>query len=512
MDKKNINQGRTHRSLQNITIGFFNQIVVFALGLISRTIFINIFGKEYLGLNGLFADVLNMLSMADLGFGIAMSYSFYKPLADRDEDKLAALMNFYKKVYYCIASCVAIIGVILTPFIKYIVNTEKAIPNLEIYYIISLSGVVCSYLFIYKSTIITADQRNYIISITNIITNIIKIILQIIVLTVFSNYILYLLIDLITILLNNIIIARRADKLYPFVNKKSNLSHTDKKEIFTNLKSIVLYKLSGVLLNATDNIFISTLVSTAYVGVYSNYNLIGVKLVSIIQIIFSSLTASIGNIVAKENSKKQYDIFKAIQSINFILCGVVVSVFFTMINDVIWIWLGKEYVLSVPVVMAITLNIYLTGVLQPLFSYREATGIYRKTKYIMLITALLNILLSIVMGRKMGLMGIILASCISRLCTYIWYEPLVLFKTYFNKPVYLYYISLITNCGLTLLVSLGINQALKQFAVKSLLDLIIKGAIVGVAVSVLFIIMYSRSAGIKLIIEKITYFKQKFKR
>ena len=142
-------KGRTKRSIINIGFNFANQIITLALSFISRTVFIHTLGVEYLGINGLFTDVLGILSMADLGFNTAMVYSFYKPLAENDIKKLTALTTYYKRVYNIIAAVITVVGLLITPFLDLIVKTENEIPLLKVYYLFSLAGVVISYLFVF---------------------------------------------------------------------------------------------------------------------------------------------------------------------------------------------------------------------------------------------------------------------------------------------------------------------------------------------------------------------------
>lgn len=496
-------ESRTKKAFNNIVMNFLNQFSNLILSFISRTIFINVLGVELLGINGLFTDVLNLLSMADLGFNTAMVYSFYKPIAENDTKKISALINFYKKIYNYIALIISIIGVALTPFINIIVNTEKKIPLLEIYYLFALAGVVISYLFVYKTSIIIADQKNYVITRITVIVNFIKILIQVISLIIYKNYIIYLSINLIGNFINNYITSKKAVDMYPYINEKEKLDEIDKKSIFNNVKSIFLYKLSSLLLNATDNTLISVLISTVAVGYYSNYLMISNKVIMIIQIVFGSLTSSIGNLVIKEKSEKRYEIFKATQTISFIICGIIVTTFSILINDFINIWLGKEFTFSYSVVLIISFNMYLSCVLQPLWTYREATGLYIKTKYIMAIAAIINLILSIILGKVMGIGGILIASAISRLITYFWYEPLLLFKEYFSQPVYKYFIPIFFNIFImitTLQISYNISNII---IVKSWLDLIVKSGICVTITSLIFTLIYSRSEGFKIIIRKI---------
>ena len=167
-------ESRVKNSTYNIVFGMLNKFVIMILTFVSRAIFLQVLSEDYLGINSLFSSILNMLSLADLGLGTAMAYSFYKPLAEKDEKKIASLTAFYKKVYNYIAAAVAIVGICIIPFLDLIVKTDQNIPHLRIYYFVFLMNTVVSYLFVYKSTIISADQKGYIISQYSIWVNVAK--------------------------------------------------------------------------------------------------------------------------------------------------------------------------------------------------------------------------------------------------------------------------------------------------------------------------------------------------
>ena len=217
-----MSEGRIQNSVKNMVFGFMYQIMTLIMSFVSRTVFIRTLGTEYLGLNGIFTDVLSLLSMADLGFGTAMAYSFYKPLAEHDEEKIASLVQFYKKVYNIIAVAVLILGLACVPFLKYFVNTEQDIPDLTAYYLVSLANVVISYLFVYKTTLMTADQKDYKIVNIRMWFTFFKTLVQILVLIFTANYMVYIIVGVLSQFLNNFIASRKTEKEYPYINDRKN--------------------------------------------------------------------------------------------------------------------------------------------------------------------------------------------------------------------------------------------------------------------------------------------------
>ena len=494
---------RTSNSIKNIIYSVGNNVLVLLLGFISRSVFLYCLSVDYLGVQGLFGDILNMLSLADLGFGTAMTYSMYKPLADKDYDRLAGLTTFYKKVYRLIALVVAVVGLALVPFLKYLVKLDTELPHLVLYYLLYLANSIASYLVVYKTCILSADQKGYILTKYSGIFSIIRTCVMIVVLLLTRNYILYLCVQVLFTYLYNFYVSHLAEVQYPFINKKVELSKSETKGIFNNIGSVFLYKISGVLITATDNTLISVIVGTASVGFYSNYTLVVAKVSAVINTVFYSLTASLGNLVVKENEQKRYEIYKSMQSVSTILSSFSFVCVMCLIQDLIKVWLGNEYVLPYLVVIALSINFYFAIILLPIWVFREATGLYRETRYVMLMTAILNIVLSIVLGKLIGLAGIIFATSISRLLTYFWYEPRLLFGKYFGRSSKEYFIEILKNVGITALAFVPGCYLSSLMAVDSWFKLFIEAFVVGSGTMIIMIVVYRKSEGVLLIKNKV---------
>lgn len=492
-------ESRRYYALKNIRYGLINKILTLVLAFISRTVFIWGLGTSILGINAVLTDVLKMLSMVDLGFGIAMVYSFYEPIANHDYAKISGLITFYRKVYIILAVAVGIIGVALVPILPYIIKLDSAIPNIEIYYLLALLNVVFSYIYVYKTSILIADQKNYIVTKVSFITSIVRAIIQIFCILIFKSYFGYLVIGAGVTLANNLITSNIAEKRYPYIKNRVVLSTFEKKGIYRNLISVFLYKLSNVLLNATDNVLISIIVGTLAVGYYSNYFLIQSNIIAFYALLFTSITASVGNLIVKEKPEKRYEIFSIQQTMGFIFAGIIVPCYVVMINEFITIWLGRKFIFDIVTVMAIGLNTYLSCILQPLWTFREATGLYQKTKWIMILCAILNIVLSILLGKIVGLVGIIFASAISRLSTYIWYEPKLLFKEYFDQNVSKYYMQLLVNFIIVMLITTICFVFSQSYPVSGLLKWMFKTVSVFIICCIMTFFAYRKSSVISMV-------------
>lgn len=487
----------------NILTGSVSHVISMILQLVGRTIFINALGVEYLGINAMFYNILMLLSLADLGFGSAIVYGMYRPLAENDTDAVVALMTYYKKVYHKIAILVAVIGIGMLPFLPYVVNLDREIPHLQVYYLLYVANIVISYLMAYKYTIITADQKGYLISAYSLIGSILQTIAQIIILVVFKNFLLYLMVFIIRTFLVNWFQSNKAKKVYPFISGTKELDQETKKGIFENVKSMFLYKFGGVLLNNTDNIIISMMIGTVYVGLYSNYLTIIASIYSFTDIIFNSVTSSVGNLNASEDNAWKFEIFKVLNFVVFWIMTFCSVCFLVLFNDFITLWVGEEFVFGMLTVIIIVFNFFMPGTLTAISIYRDTTGMFKQTKYVFMITALINLVLSIILGKAYGLMGILLATAIARLLTNMWYEPLILFKTYFKKSPLIYFkrqafywIVAIVSCLSTYLLS-------RAFHTVSLVNLMLKLMICIVVPNVIILALFFRTKEFEYIYNQI---------
>lgn len=450
--------GRLEKAKRNVFLGIVNKLVVILLEFISRKVFINYLGAELLGVNGVFVNLIQCLSLAELGINNVVAFSYYKPLACNDKKKLAALNSFYKKAYNVIAVIVAGIGILLIPFLDYIINTDIQIENLTYIYLLYLIDTVFSYFCVYKATVLNADQRGYVLSEYEMFFNTVRTIMQIVSLVLWKNFLIYLTIKIIFSVLTNFAKARQVDRDYPYINENVDLDVEEKKEIISTIKSGFIYKIASVLLNSTDNILISVLCGTVWVGLLSNYITISMAVTSFITIAFGNLTASIGNLVVEEDNKKKADVFNELFIVSNWLGTVCFCCTMLLCNDFVELWLGSEYIMDDSIVLPKIMMLYYSCVMQPIFSYREALGLYTKTKYSMLVAAGVNLVLSIIMGKIWGVSGILAASLLAVLFTYFWYEPVILYKQCFFCSAKTYFFQFFRNVIITALCYEGLKR------------------------------------------------------
>lgn len=428
-------QSRVQNTTVNIIFGFGAQICILIFSLINRAVFVRCFNPSYLGINGLYGNILALLSLTEFGIGNVMVYSLYKPVADKDYNRINALLNFYKKVYIYIAGIVLIIGVLFIPFLRHIVKSDLSFKEMVLYYILYLLSSVASYIGAYRSALLNAEQKAYIIKIISTVVLAAQNIVQILVLIFFKSYIIYLITMVCCTYLTNIILNTYAKKLFSYLKQGTTERVNDISKIFSNMKGAFGYQLGSTIIRSTDNILISAIFGTAFVGLYSNYYMIISNVINYINIISSALMGSLGNLNAVGDKKKSYKIFKVLLLFfHWLAAACSLSMWF-IFNDWIQWWVGEKYLLSHLTVMMIILDFYINIMLYPTWLYRETSGLFKQMKYIMLIAAVVNIAFSVILGKFMGLSGIFLGTIICRISTYVWYEPKLLYKNKFEKSV-----------------------------------------------------------------------------
>ena len=432
---------RSENSMKNIIFSVILSVTTMFIGFVAQKIFLEILGTEYLGVQGLFTNILSILGIVELGIGPAMIYKLYKPLANNNKEKIKSLMEFYKNCYILIAIVITFLGLAILPFLKYIVGETSIEININYIYILFLVDTACSYLLTYKRSILYADQKNYILDVVHIIYIISMNVIQMIMLVFTRNYILYLIIKVICRLLENIILTIITNKKYPFIKEKveKKLTKREKKSIYINLKGLIYQKISGVASQGINNIIISSFLGVSIVGMYSNYNLILQALNNLISQAFSSITASVGNLLTEMNAQKSYNTYKNLLFINswiFMFSSIGIL---CVIEPFITIWIGKEYILPFSVLAVLVFNFYIQGMKRTSNTFKEAAGIYYKGRFLAISEALLNIIFSIIFVKLYGLVGVFLGDIISAMIWFFYGYPKYIYKPIFRRT-YIQYI------------------------------------------------------------------------
>ncbi len=430
------NGGRTRNAKRNIISGLFQVAVSQFLPFITRTILIHRFGVDYLGLNSLFTSILSVLSLMELGFGTAVVYSMYKPVAGNDRDQICAYLSYYRNIYRIIGFVILAAGLILLPFLKYLVHDPTLPGGLDLYvcYLLFLGDTVISYLlFGYMTSIPMAYQRRDVLSKVDVTMNLLQCAAKCLLLLVSSNFYVYLVsIPLFTVI-RNLVTARIIRKRYPGLECRGKLRIEQKKDLNRKVRGLVIDKITAVSRNGIDTLYISAFIGLSVTGMYNNYYFIMTGIVAFSTMILGSMVAGVGNSIAVESREKNYADMRLFDFIYTAIAGWAVVCMLCLYQPFIKIWLGDDMMLDMPVVLALCAYFYILKSGDIRYVYHEGNGMWYESRFIMIGEAAVNIVLNIVLCKVMGVLGIVLATVISVFITNCFFCPELLFRLYFRN-------------------------------------------------------------------------------
>lgn len=457
---------RIKNSMYNFITSMGAQLVTLVMNFVSRSVFINTLGENYLGISDLFSNILSLLSLAELGVGTAILYRLYEPLAQDNKPRVQAWMHFYKQAYRVIGLIIAGIGLCLIPFLPYIINDYEKFDNLGInavlIYCLYLFKSVSSYLFFaYRSAIVKADQKEYLLTVAGYAVTIGTTVLQILSLIFLKDFIAYLAIAIIMVLVQNVVYAIISQKRYPYISEKpkEKVSSAEVKDTIKDCFALMLYKVNAVVLKSASNIVLSIIMGLSAVALFSNYYVFYVAIQGLFNKIFDPVVHSIGNLHTTKRVDHEYLVFKTAVFISVIVGATAGVGIFVVADEFIGVWIGSKWIIPQPFSLLLGLELFTLSLCGTLGKYRNAMGLFQQAKYRPIFSAVVNIVVSVVGVKLLGIMGVVLGPLVSYWTTYMVFDPIILHKHGFggNYPVRNFYFSVIGN----LLVACGAGFLLK---------------------------------------------------
>ena len=486
------NNSRLKNSIRNVSVGLIVTVINTLVSFVTRTVLIKTLGLEVLGLNGLFTEVISMLSLAEMGVGMAIIYSLYKPISENDEKKISQLMGLYRKAYNTIALVTFALGLLLMPFIdKLITDIDYPLPYIRLIFMLFVLKTSTTYLFSYKTSLLNADQKQYLVSMTTAIVKVVMTVVLVIELFVFKNYVVFLLLSIAQSLITNIILSRYVDKVYSFIDYKEKLDREERRHVFSNIKNIFVKRVSTVITNSTDNILISTMVSTIQVGFYSNYVIVYNVVRTVNQQLANGFTASIGNLSVTSDANHCIEVLKRLTFLFFAFGMVMTAGLMGAVTPFIRMWIGEEYLMANPVVYTTILVLFLEICCVPLWQFLETSGLFREDKYIGIIGSTANLIVSIVLCLKYGIVGIFIGTICSRVIQLILKTLLIFRKKYERSTLGYFFVWGKMMAGYALLVLFEYFVLRRLIIESNIAEFFIKGSIsvcAAVLISVIFFI------------------------
>lgn len=426
---------RLQNTVLNFTSSIGGQLITVLTNFAVRTVFIHTLGKSYLGIGGLFKNILSMLSLAEMGIGSAIVFKLYEPIASGDKHRVAVLMKFYKTVYRFIGLAIMVIGILLIPFLPYLIKDYDKLGELNINAVLIfglyLFDSVASYLFwAYKSALIKANQQEYYINIIGYVFTILASAVQIVSLLIFKNFIIYVVILSLKTIAQNLVVARKADKMFPYISKppKEKIDSSESKGIFKDCGALFIYKLNNVVVKSTDNIVLSTFIGLDAVALYANYYIFYTTITSFFNKVYNSVGHSIGNLHTVHDPKREYRVFETTMLISAVLGGTVFTCIFAVSNEFINSWIGEEWIIPQPFALLMGLEIYTSSFKYAIAKYRNVYGLFRQGWMRPLLSMIINLVLSLILVNPLGIVGVLIGTLAADWLTFVWYDPLVVHR------------------------------------------------------------------------------------
>lgn len=479
------------RSLKlNIIASMAIQVVSLLVNLISKRAIRMYLGVEYLGIQSIYSNFCDVMSFAFFGIGTAMLFSMYGAFARNDEEEIASFYQHYDGIYKKISRLVFVGGVLCTLLALYTVNGNVSVFYICITYLTYMLSVVLYNRQLVRNYFIQADQRRYVVAFVTGGVDAIALLAEVFILCYFRNYEYFLICILVKNLLINYLLKKYLQKNYAYIFVPAKeLEESERNTIFVNAKDMVLYRFGKVLISNTDSIFISRFTSTILAGIYSNYQFIIMGIRSVLGALFEAIKGKVGHQAQTESLEEQYQNFKKYLCLNSWLMGCSIVCFYFLIEDFIYVWMGKVDSLVQSIIIIILINYYIDESQIALRTYRETAGLFHNIRKMILVKGVANIILSMPMGKLWGIVGVLVATTVTSASTLFWYEPKIVYgyfkKSIWNEVIYhiITVILLVISFGITYLVSHNMTGA-------GILFLLSKGAVCFVSSNIVYLVLW----------------------
>ncbi len=500
------------KTLKNSIISVVGQILTLLLQFINRRIFVMFLDIEYLGYHSVFGNIFSILSVAELGISGIISFHLYREIVTDNKQEIGKLMYLYKWVYRIIAAVVTVMGFVACIFVPYIVkDSTRSVSYLYMVYFLQLAGIVAGYFLSYRRTIYAADQKEYVTVEIDLFANIIMQTVQIVLLVIFKNYLLYLVIQLSITFFANILIMLKSNKDYPYLKEKYSITREDinKRNIIPDVKNFLVHKISYAVYGGTDNIVISAICGIRYVALYGNYLILQRSVLNVLFYrLLNPVQAAIGNIVYSDRSKedlwKQFEIFDVF---SYFFASYISAGFLVFFQPAIQVWLGSDkYLLPYSFVIVFSLTVYFGAVWEIVYKYRSVFGNYRQDRNCMILSAILNIIVSVALAKPLGVTGV-------QIGTFVAFLPIAYGRIrfvvggFFERPIKRY---LLKHAGLfvVVLVEGAVVYLLTRSIPVTLIGILQRFLIWGIVPLAINLLIYFRNPHFK---DMCGYFKKLLK-
>lgn len=494
---------RTKRSFINVTTTVITNFIILFTAFAVQRVLVHTMGGDYNGLNGLFSSIISMMSLADLGIGTAIIYHMYRPVAEEDHERINSLLHFYKKCYMVISGIILLIGIVVSFFLPALVGDAEIHDSIYLIFALFLIDCLCSYFLAYKKSLLYASQMNYVADLIYFAVYVVQNAAQIFVLLAFQDFILFLIVKSLGKCISNLVLSVYIGRKFPYTRAKQvkPVEKETKQDIYLKVRGLLYHKVGKLLVTGSDSIVLTGVLGIATMNLYANYHLIIGGIAGLLYRIFETLTNSVGNFLLDSDQDRRLDVYKKIDFINFWFFGCVAAGIYAVIQPLILLWMGENFLFAKTVVFVLVINFYLDGMRASVTTFKEAAGIFHEDRHIPVIEALLNLFISIILAKFIGVSGVFLGTILSTGVVYLYSYPKYVCRPLFRMSYGKYVGQTFRHLAL-LFVILGLTEV----AVRPMegwnpwLRIFTAGTASVIIFHAIFLLLYGRSAEMRFYI------------
>lgn len=492
-------ESKVRNVIRSSFAGVANYAILFFLNLLSRNLFLQYIGLDYLSMAQVINNLLTIIAFSELGLSNAVLFMLYRPVAERDEGKIVRILYLYRQFNRYVGGAIAVLGLLFMPFLALFIRTDIPMSTVNLVYVLNLAAAVSTYFYNYRSVLLSANQRDYVASLISTAVSFLRVGIQCGVIYWTHDYILFLLTGIIASIIQNTMVYFQTGRMYSFIRSfeciyQSEKMKQERKELRTNIFSMSSVRIAGIVIDNTDTILLSW-INTLLVGLCSNYMMISNGLKGVVSIVQNTFLHSVGISLAEREPEQKFLLFRQLLMLNTYLSGMVIVGLFVLWNAFVVLWIGDQYVIDFLLFFALLLNLGWNFMISPIWIFRDASGMFIHVRKMLLLNAGLNIILSLFLGWKIGGAGVFFGTVLADICTDFWYDSNIIYKKVFRKPnsnAYLYHV--LENMASSTLIGGALYYFMNEWN-HTIWEWIVQGCIACLVYTVWFYFRYRRTEG-----------------
>lgn len=429
--------GRVRKSIINAEVNLLFYFLGLFFAFFSRKTFLDCLGADFIGLSGTLGNILGYLNLAELGIGSCISYFLFKPIQSGDREKIQETLSLFGYLYQWIGRIILGAGIILSLFFPLIFSDSELGYGIIYFTFYSFLGSsLIGYFINYRQILLTADQKNYLVSIYFQSAGLVKTGLQIFLAYTYSNLYLWVAIEFLFGVLGCIILNWKINKEYPWLKTDKKRGPELRKkypEILTNTRQIFIHQIKDFILGKSDELFVFAFVSLKMVAFYGNYTMVVTKISLLFKSALDAVGAGIGNLVAEGDMKNIMKVFWEMQAIRHFIAGLMCFSIYYLLEPFVSIWLGPEYILDNEILILLVIYTYISNSRGVVDMYNHAYGLYADV-WSAWTELFINIAVTFVAGYHWGIAGILLGKIVSVFFIVVFWKPYYLFHSGLKIP------------------------------------------------------------------------------